>query len=89
MITNKSELSQREYEQMQHQKEMLEIQTLHTQKIKAIEYEVVKLESKWASWLRIPITIVKLPILFVASVAFIVYAIRGTEPPENLISIFK
>jgi hypothetical protein len=49
----------------------------------AADIELKKLEAKWSSWLRIPITIVKLPIYLILSFGYLLDSIRGNEPSRD------
>jgi hypothetical protein len=80
MIRNNGELTGREYEQMKHEREMLELQTAHVQRLAEIEH-------KFASWLKIPLVLLKLPVSALICVVLLVYAIRGMQPPESLLKL--
>lgn len=70
------EVSPREYAGWQHEKEMLQLQIQHEQKIKELDLEVRKIEAQFASWLKLPITIIKLPVYVLLSIAYIVQSFK-------------
>lgn len=47
------------------------------------EIELKKLESKWASWLKIPLLIIKLPVFILFGFAYIVCAFTGYQPVKR------
>lgn len=55
----------------------------HAVTMKRLEIEEQKLEAKWGTWLRIPITIVKLPVFMIMAIGYTVAMARGTEVPEK------
>lgn len=69
-------LTPREYELQQYEKEMFEKQA-------AFQLEIAKLEAKWASWFKIPVTIIKLPVYCLFAIGFIIAIAKGKEPSEN------
>lgn len=100
LLAENTELSPREYVLMESQKEEARLAREHAVTIKqlelatvqeknAAEIELKKLEAKWSSLLKIPATIIKLPIYAVLSVGYIVYAIRGTEPGKSFWQLIK
>lgn len=89
MIAQREELTAREREQMQHDKEMLAIQCEHTQKVKAMELEIAKIEARWSSVLKLPLTVARLPFLLVMGVAYCISVARKYELPENFWKLVK
>lgn len=51
--------------------------------VKGLELEVKKLEAKWTSWLKLPITIIKLPLLVLLGIAYIVSMFTKYEVPDE------
>lgn len=70
------EVSPREYASWQHEKEMLELQIQHEQHMKELELQVREIEARFASWLKLPIIIVKLPVYVLLAVAYIVQSFK-------------
>lgn len=66
---------------MQHENALKSQQ--HSEKMKELELEIRKLDVQWGSWLRIPVLIVKLPVLILFSVAYIVSVATGHEINSN------
>lgn len=47
------------------------------------EIKLKELESKWSSWLRIPITIIKLPLLILLGFAYVCSMFTKKEMPKR------
>lgn len=77
------EISPREWAEWNHDKEVWEAQAAHQVHLKQLELDLARLEAKWSSWLRIPVTIIKLPILLVMSLAYCLSIGFGRELPED------
>lgn len=69
-------LSPREAETMAYEERMFDKQA-------AFQLRQLEIESKWASWFKIPLTIIKLPVYVLFSIAYIVSVARGKELSEN------
>lgn len=82
-IMSSNELTPREYELFNQRKEEFEMQSAHSKEMKQLELEIEKLEAKWSSWLKIPITIVKLPVLILFAIAYICSVFMKQEMPEE------
>ena len=82
-------LTPREHEQMRYEEEQEKRQIEYATAMKDKEIELAKMEAKWSAWLRIPILILKMPVLLVLGLAYIVHAIRGIEPSENFWNMLK
>lgn len=50
---------------------------------KRLEIELAKLDLKWGSWLKIPLTIIKLPVYILFGVAYVVAVARKHEPSDS------
>lgn len=68
--------------QAAHAKEMklLELELLREQN--QAEIKLRELEAKWASWLRIPILIIKLPMFLLLGVAYCISMVTKKEMPR-------
>jgi hypothetical protein len=88
-IVTRDELSPREIQLHQYEKEMFELQAQQVLSVKQIELELAKLESKLTSLLKIPLTLVKLPVYILFGVAYIVAVARKYEPGENFWRFLK
>lgn len=53
------------------------------ERIRYAELELARLEARWLSWLRIPVTIVKLPVYIVFGVAYCIAVARKHEPSDK------
>lgn len=89
MIVHRENLTPAEREQMEHEKAMFDKQAAHSQQIKALEIESYRIEAGWAAVMRIPLTIIKLPVLLAIGVAICIFAGKGQEPPEKLVALIK
>lgn len=59
------------------------------ERIRNAELELARIEARWLSWLRIPVTILKLPLYIVLGVAVCIAVARKHEPPEKLWHLLK
>lgn len=85
-----NDISPREMQQMTHEREMFELQAHHELRKKELEVQLAELEAKWASWLRIPITIIKLPVYCILALGYVVSAFRQeNEPGQNFWDILR
>lgn len=80
--TMRDELTAREYEQYRQEKEMFELQSAHQLRLKEKDLELARLETKWATWLRIPIIIITLPVRCLFAFSYPIHVIRKSEPSE-------
>ena len=87
-------ITPREYTYLEADKETNRLNREHLVRMKQLEIqlemakssseiELRKLEAKWASWLSIPKTIIKLPVLFVFGIAYCIYAAKNKRPPKE------
>lgn len=53
------------------------------ERIRNAELELARIEARWLSWLRIPVTIVKLPVYIVFGVAYCIAVARKHEPSDK------
>lgn len=82
------ELSPREWAEYNNSKEMWELQAAHSKEMKLLDIEVQKLEAKWSSWMKIPITIITLPVRILFVIPLSIYAATKQEVPEQLWKFF-
>lgn len=59
------------------------------ERIKDAELELARLEARWLSWLRIPVTVVKLPVYVVLGVAYCIAVARKHEPSDKFWQFLK
>jgi hypothetical protein len=52
-------------------------------RVRSMELEVLKLENRWNAWFRIPLTIIKLPVLIVFAIGYVVAVGRGKDVSQN------
>lgn len=59
------------------------------ERIRNAELELARIEARWLSWLRIPMTVVKLPVYIVFSVAYCIAVARRHEPSDKFWQFLK
>lgn len=74
-------LTAREREELNWEKEAARLQIDHAEKMKAIEYEVRRLEVKWTQVFRLPMMVVLLPVKLVMSLAIPISVITKKDLP--------
>lgn len=85
-----NELSAREFEQLKHDKEMLELQAETQIKLKQLEVEVLKTDARWNTLFVLPKEVLKLPVRILFGVAYIIGSFRDEyEPGENFWKFIK
>lgn len=75
--------------EMAYEREMVDKQNAFHLEIKKLELEVTKIEAKWASWLKLPSQIIKLPLYVLLGVAYIVSMITKKEVPKEFWDLLK
>ena len=89
MRQSNENITSREYEEWQHDKEVWEATAAHQVRLKEMDIELAKLEAKWASWLKIPKLIILLPVYVVFGLAFCIAQITKQEMPEQFWNLLK
>lgn len=82
MRTMREQLTPREFEEFNQQKEMFELQARQQLALKDREIELARLEAKWSAWLKLPLVIITLPVRVLFAFGYLVHAVRKTEPSE-------
>ena len=85
----RDQLTPREAQEQQYQKEMLELQMIHARTMKEKDIELAKLEARFSSWLRLPVLVLKLPVLLLLGVGYIVDRIKSQEPGDDFWNMLK
>lgn len=88
-MQHRETLTPREHQEFMNRKEFFELQAQHELAVKEKELEVMRLEAKWSSWMKIPLTIVTLPIKLLLVVPISISLLTKKEIPDNLISLMK
>lgn len=78
-----SELTSREWAEYANQKEMWQLSADHAKEMKLLDIEMQKLESKWSTWLKIPVTIITLPVRILMIIPLSIYAATKQEVPDS------
>ena len=78
-----SELTAREYEQMQHDRQMFEEQAKLQIELKRLEVEAIKTDSRWNTLFVLPREILKLPVRILFSFAYIISMFTKKDMPDN------
>lgn len=89
LANQRSEITAREYETWAHEKEMWTLQAEHLERIKQLDIEAAKLEARIVSWFKIPLTIIKLPLLILLVIPLSIYAARKQEVPAEYWKLLK
>lgn len=76
-------------QEMAYEREMFDKQTAFQLEVKKLELEVAKIEAKWASWLKLPSQIIKLPLYVLLGIAYIVSMITKKEVPPAFWDLLK
>lgn len=81
MITRSPIMTDREREEFDQEKVVLQLQIDAQLEMKRLELDILKQENK--AWLRIPLTIIKLPVICIMAVGLAVTIARGKPVPED------
>lgn len=88
-IQTSSQIKPREQFMIEKEKENLLIQLEHQKAMKTLEVESNRISSKWTVIFRLPLALIKLPVCLLIALVLGVYAIKGIEPPESLVSFIQ
>lgn len=78
-IVDNNQMTPRETLEHEWRVEEQRILQEHAVTMKRLDLETAKLEVKWASLTKIPMTIIKLPVYFVVALGYVIAKIRGDE----------
>lgn len=80
---NTESLTPRELQEMEYEKQAWERQAEHQVRLKQLEIEVMKLEAKWGSWIKLPVILITLPVRILFVIPLSIYAAKKQPvPPE-------
>lgn len=93
-IVDSQQLSAREYTLLEAERDENRLSREHAITLKRLELEIKRadnearvelkqLEAKWASWLRLPSLILRLPLFLVLGIAYCIAVIRKYDPPKK------
>lgn len=88
-VVTTTELSPREHILLEHEKEEGRLAREHALNMKRLDIEAQKLEAQWSSWLKIPLTIIKLPVYILFGIGYICNVLTKQEPSENFWKLLK
>lgn len=88
-IVENEQLTPKEHMLLEAERDEARLAREHAVTMKRLDIELAKLEAKWNSWLKIPMTIIRLPISFVLAIGYIAAVIRKQEPSERFWAYFK
>lgn len=99
-IYENQELSPKEWQLMENDKEERRETFEHSVTIKRLELELEKekhqaeldiklAEAKWSAWLSLPKYILRLPLLLFFGIGYIVHSIRKTQPSKEFWEILR
>jgi hypothetical protein len=89
MIEARETLTQRELMEYEQHKEMFRLEAEFRMSEKEKEIELARLEAKWASWLKIPLVLIKLPVYLILALAYCIAVARKAEVPEDFWKLLK
>lgn len=76
-------MSPKEREEFEQEKEAAQIQIEYQLRTKELELEVTKIEARWTVLLKLPMLIVKLPVMLLFGLALIVSVITKKDLPRE------
>lgn len=79
-----NELTPREAQQMVHEREMAELYGNQEIAKEQLKLDMMKLEAKWSSWLKIPLTIILLPFKLLLIIPLSLSILSKKDTPEKL-----
>ena len=88
-FTQNQDISSREITEHDWEVDMFERQAAHSIKIKELDIEAAKLEARVSAWFRLPLYLLKLPVLLLCIIPLTVYAARKQEVPEQLWALLR
>lgn len=88
-IQSREDMTPREVIQHGWEVDMFTMQSEHTLKVKELQLQQSKVDSRIGALLRIPLLIVMLPVKILAIIPVTVYAVRGKDIPEALLALIK
>lgn len=83
MLATRETMTPREREEFEQDKLVTEMQSAHALRLKELDIELAKLESKWAALLRLPMAVIMLPVRILFGFAYICAVFMKYEPPEQ------
>lgn len=86
---NPAQMTPRESLDHEWHVEEFKMQSEHAIVMKKLDIEQQKLEARWASWLRIPLTIVKLPVFMIMALGYVVAMATGHKVSQNFWTFLK
>jgi hypothetical protein len=82
-------LTARERAELDWEKESARLQIEYAEKMKAMEFEIKKVEARWTQVFRIPLEIIKLPVRMILAVAIPISVITKTTLPKEFWEFMK
>jgi hypothetical protein len=100
LVDENIQLSPRESVLMEHESEQAKLAREHAVRMKELEIqlakdkytaeiELKKLEARWSSWLRLPSTVIKLPVYIILAFGYLLDSVRGNEPSKDFWKLLK
>lgn len=88
-MSEANELTSREWAIYNNDKEMWELSANHAKEMKLLDIQLQRLEAKWASWIKLPLVVITLPVRILFVIPLSIYAIRKQEVPEAFWNFLK
>lgn len=89
MLQTRESITAREREEWAQNEKVMERQMIHAKEMKQLEIEVMKLESKWGVWIKIPLVIITLPVRILFVIPLCIYAVTRQEIPSDYWKFLK
>lgn len=83
MIERLDQITPREMSLHRQELEVLEKQIAHSERLKEMELEIAKIDAKWSAVFKIPLTLIKMPVLIVMAVGYCLAVWKGKEPSQD------
>lgn len=87
--TQRTQMTDYEREGFEQEKTVTQMQLEHVQALKAMDYEISKIEAKWTIVFKLPLAIVTLPVKVLMAVGYIVAMARKQEPSDKFWEYLK
>lgn len=83
MSNVREDMTPREREEFEQEKELARLQADYQVVYKQMEIDLKRVEAKWTQVFRLPFAVLTLPVHMLFGIGYIAHAIRGTQPDEK------
>lgn len=89
MVSRPDQLTPREREEFEQEKEVIKMQSDHTLAVKQLDVEVAKIEARWTILLKLPLYLILLPVRILFAFAYIIAVATKQELPKEFWDYMK